>query len=87
MLHCYLSEDPFHYKAVKGKGELDQTNIFLGDLMYKEYSTLPNPSLTISGGVYRITSFNGHIIRYKNRMLYNNNGVWCNMDGSEFIDS
>ena len=87
MLHCYLSEDPFQYKAVKGKGELDQTNIFLGDLMYKEYSTLPNPSLAITGGVYRITSFNGHIIRYKNRMLYNNNGKWCNMDGSEFIDS
>ena len=87
MLHCYLSEEPFQYKAVKGKGELDQTNIFLGDLMYKEYSTLPNPSLAITGGVYRITSFNGHIIRYKNRMLYNNNGMWCNMDGSEFIDS
>ena len=87
MLHCYLSENPFLYKAVKTKVELDQTNIFLGDLMYKEYSTLPNPSLSISGGVYRITSFNGHIIRYKNRMLYNNNGKWCNMDGSEFIDS
>ena len=87
MLHCYLSEEPFKYNAVKGGGELDQTNIFLGDLMYKEYSTLPNPSLTISGGVYRITSFNGHIIRYKNRMLYNNNGKWCNMDGSDFIDS
>ena len=87
MLDCYLSEEPFQYKAVKGGVELDQTNIFLGDLMYKEYSTLPNPSLTISGGVYRITSFNGHIIRYKNRMLYNNNGKWCNMDGSDFIDS
>ena len=85
-IYSYEGETPFLYSVIKGKDPNEQKNIYIGDLMYKEYSALPNPSLSITGGVYRITSFNGHIIRYKNKLIYNNNGVWTNMDGSTFID-
>ena len=86
MITSYKSENPFKYECIKSNNELDQKNIFIGDLMYKEYENLPNPSLSITGGIYRITTFNGQIIRYKNKMIYNNNGVWTNFDGSEFTE-
>ena len=86
MIASYNSENPFKYECIKSNNAEDQKNIFIGDLMYKEYATLPNPSLSITGGVYRITTFNGQIIRYKNKMIYNNNGVWTNFDGTEYTE-
>lgn len=61
--------------------EGDQSNIFIDDLMYKEYTTLPSSLLT---GDY-IESFNKQIILYKNKMLININGKWIDSNGQVFI--
>ena len=61
------------------------SGLYIDDLMYSVYDTLPSPTLTDMGD--RIVTFNGMIIRYKNKLIYNNNGVWTNLDGTEFKEN
>ena len=56
----------------------DQEGIYIDDMMYKEYQTLPSPLLTGS----EIVSFNKQVIFYQNKMLTNINGQWRDATGS-----
>jgi hypothetical protein len=61
----------------------DQKKVYIEDLMYKEYTTLPNPTITSDGtGGVMITSFNGQIIRNNNKLLFNHNGQWRDAMGT-----
>lgn len=56
----------------------DQKGIYIDDMMYQEYQTLPSPLLTGS----EIVSFNKQVIFYQNKMLTNINGQWRDATGS-----
>ncbi|MFV8290784.1 hypothetical protein ACNNMX_01895 [Aerococcus viridans] len=56
----------------------DQKGIYMDDLMYQEYQTLPSPLLTGEG----IASFNKQVIFYQNKMLTNINGQWIDATGN-----
>ena len=67
-----------YFNCTRGGLSYDHTNIYIDDLMYKEYETLPNGSLTNGN----IVSFNKQIIVYKNKPLMNINGVWKDFSGN-----
>ena len=67
-----------YFNCTRGGLSYDHTNIYIDDLMYKEYETLPNASLTNGN----IVSFNKQIIVYKNKPLMNINGVWKDFSGN-----
>lgn len=59
----------------------DAENMFFDDLMYIQVSTLPDPTLT-SAATDSITTFNNQIVKYNNKLVFNNNGVWMDMLGN-----
>lgn len=67
-----------YFNCTRGGLSYDHTNIYIDDLMYKEYETLPNASLTNGN----IVSFNKQIIVYNDKPLININGVWKDFSGN-----
>jgi hypothetical protein len=53
-------------------------DVFIDDMMYQSFATLPNASITTGN----CKTFNNHIIRYNGKLLINNAGTWNDLMGN-----